>query len=96
VHAFQGHALYILKRHAEAVTPLRESIRRGPQVLLGQVWLAATLTRLGQRIEAREIVARVLQRAPAMTLARWPAPSLYRNPKDSEHLIEALREAGFS
>jgi hypothetical protein len=60
------------------------------------VWLAATLIRLGQRIEAREVVAQVLQRAPEMTLARWPAPCLYRNPQDSEHVIEALREAGFS
>jgi adenylate cyclase len=96
VHAYQGHALYMLKRYTEAVTPLRESIRRGPQVLLGHVWLAATLIRLGQRTEAREIVAKVLKRAPNMTLARWRAPTLYRNPQDSEHMIEALREAGFS
>jgi adenylate cyclase len=95
VHAFQGHALYVLKRYAEAVTPLQECIRRGPQVLLGHVWLAATLVRLGQRIEARRIVAQVLQRAPGMTLTRWPAPRLYRQPQDSTHMMEALRDAGF-
>jgi adenylate cyclase len=94
VHAFRGHALYMLKRYAEAVAPLRESIRRGPQVLLGHVWLAATLVRLGERTEAREIIAEVLKRAPKMA-ARWRAPTLYRNPQDSAHLIEALREAGF-
>jgi hypothetical protein len=37
--------------YAEAITPLRESTRRGPQVLLGHVWLAAALVRLGQRTE---------------------------------------------
>jgi len=95
VHAHQGHALYTLRRYVEAVTPLRESIRRGPQVLLGHVWLAATLIRLGQRAEAREIIAEVLNRAPNM-VTRWTAPALYRNPQDSEHMIEALREAGFS
>jgi predicted Zn-dependent protease len=85
----------MLKRYPEAVTPLRECIRRGPQVLVGHVWLAATLVRLGQRTEAKEIIVEVLKRAPKMS-TRWHAPSLYRNPQDSEHMIEALREAGFS
>jgi hypothetical protein len=67
----------------------------GPHVVLGHVWLAAALVRLGQPAEAREIIAEVLQRAPRMA-ARWRAPWLYRNPQDSEHMIEALREAGFS
>jgi len=96
LHAFQGHALYMLKRYQKAVTPLRECIRRGPQVLLGHVWLAATLIRLGQRMEARAIIAEVLKRAPqmTMTLGRWRAPWLYRDPQDAEHMIEALQEAG--
>ena len=55
VHATQGHALYTLKRYAEAVGPLRESIRRGPHVLLGHLWLAATLVRIGQPAEARDL-----------------------------------------
>jgi adenylate cyclase len=95
VHGFRGHALYMLKRYAEAVTPLRECIRRGPQVLVGHVWLAATLARLGQRTEAREIIAEVLKQAPKMA-TRWGAPTLYRNPQDCEHMREGLREAGFS
>ena len=93
-HAFQGHALYMLRRYREALTPLRECIRRGPDVLLGHVWLAATLIRLGESTEAKQIMAGVLRRAPLMTLARWRAPTLYRNSQDSIHMIEALREAG--
>ena len=42
-HAFHGHALYMLGRYEEALAPLRECIRRGPHVVLGHVWLAATL-----------------------------------------------------
>jgi adenylate cyclase len=94
MHAFQGHALYMLKRYEEALTPLRECIRRGPQVLLGHVWLAATLVRLGQHAEARSIIAEVLRRAPNMTLDRWQAPSLYRDPQDARHMTEALHAAG--
>ena len=96
VHATQGHALYTLKRYAEAVGPLRESIRRGPHVLLGHLWLAATLVRIGQPAEARDLIAEVLRRAPRMTQARWRAPSLYRNPEDAAHMADALREAGFA
>jgi adenylate cyclase len=96
LHAFQGHALYMLKRYRDAVAPLRECIRRGPQVVLGHVWLAATLVRLGEPSEARALVAEVLRHAPmmAMSFKRWRAPWLYRDPDDAEHMIAALREAG--
>jgi adenylate cyclase len=96
VHALRGHAFYMLKRYAEAVASLRECIRRGPQVIVGSLWLAATLVRLGQRAEAREIIAEVLNRAPHLTQARWRAPSLYRDPEDAAHMADALREAGLA
>jgi adenylate cyclase len=95
VYAHQGHALYALRRYAEAVTPLRECIRRGPQMLVGHVWLAATLARLGQRTEARALIAEVLKRAPQMKV-RWRAPSLYRSLDDAAHMTDALRDAGFA
>jgi len=63
-------------------------------MLLGQVWLAATLLRLGERAEASELIAEVLKQAPQMTQARWRAPSLYRHPQDAAHMADALREAG--
>ncbi len=63
---------------------------------MGHLWLAAALIRLGERTEARALVAKVLRWAPQMSLAlkRWPAPWLYRDPQDADHMIEALREAG--
>ena len=94
LHAIQGHALYMLKRYSEAVTPLCECIRRGPHVLLGQLWLAATLVRLGQTGEAAEIATVVLRRLPHLSLNAWPALSVYRNAQDAEHVLEALRMAG--
>ncbi|CAN7436373.1 winged helix-turn-helix domain-containing tetratricopeptide repeat protein [Bosea sp. LjRoot237] len=94
MYAFQGHALYALKRYEEAVMPLRECIRRAPQVLLAHVWIAATLVRLGQYAEAKAIAAKILERSPNMSVRHWPALALYRNPEDAEHMIEALRDAG--
>ena len=94
-HAFHGHALYMLGRYEEALAPLRECIRRGPHVVLGHVWLAATLVRLGQIAEAKSTIADVMRRAPLMTLDRWPAPRLYLNQRDSDEMVAALRSAGF-
>ena len=96
LHAIQGHAFYMLERYAEALAALRECISRGPQNLLGQVWLAATLVRLGQRSEARAIIADVLKRLPALTIKRWPMFSLYRSPQDADRMTQALRAAGFA
>lgn len=96
VHAVHGHALYMLRRHTDAVAPLTECIRRGPQVILGQIWLAATLVRLNQPEAARTHAMEVRARAPQFTIKRWPALSLYHNGNDADHMIDALRQAGFT
>lgn len=95
MYAFKGHALYMLQRYAEAVDPLRESLRRAPQVWLAHVWLAATYIRLGRRDEARAIAKDVLDRSPNMAVGKWPALALYKRMADADHMIAALREAGF-
>lgn len=95
MYAFKGHALYMLRRYAEAVEPLLESIRRAPRVWLAHVWLTATYIRLGRRDEARAIAADVLARSPNMSADKWPALALYKRAVDADHMIEALREAGF-
>jgi Tfp pilus assembly protein PilF len=57
--------------------------------------LAATLVRLGQLAQAKEVIADVLAKVPSLTLARWPLSSAYRNQRDADHLFDALRQAGF-
>src|SRR5262249_25852883 len=94
LHAIQGLALYMLGRYSDALAPLRECIGRGRHVP-GQVFLAATLVRLGQIEQAKAVAAEVLGMLPNLTLARWPISAAYRNPRDADHLFEALRRAGF-
>jgi tetratricopeptide (TPR) repeat protein len=95
VHAIQGHSLYLLRRYEDAIAPLTECIRRGPQGVLGHVWLAAALVRLGKAAEARALTAELRARLPHLTLACWRIFSLYRNPADTAHMIEALHGAGW-
>lgn len=94
VHAFQGHAKFILGLYGEAAELLRESMDRAPQVLLSHVWLAAALIRADKVDEARSLVANVRKIAPRMTLDRWHGPRLYADPEQSENMINALRQAG--
>lgn len=94
VHAIQGHAFYVLRRYQDAVAPLTECIRRGPHGVLGHVWLAATRVRLGQRDEARALMTELLTRIPHLSLDRWRIFSLYRDPADTAHMVDALNEAG--
>jgi adenylate cyclase len=94
IHAIQSHALYMLRRYREAITPLSECIRRAPAVLLGRFWLAATLVRLGEAEKAKVVAAELLRHRP--TITHWLPLAPYRNPQDAEHVNEALREAGIS
>lgn len=94
LHAVRGYALYMLERYAEALSSLRECMRRGRH-LPGQLFLAAALVRLGQLAQAKEVIADVLAKVPNLTRARWPLSSAYRNRSDADHLFDALREAAF-
>lgn len=51
--------------------------------------------RLEQRTEARALTAEVLKQSPHLTLGSWPMFAVYRQRQDADHMIEALREAGF-
>jgi adenylate cyclase len=94
VHAFQGHAKFMLGEYEEAADLLRQSMDRAPHVLLSHVWLAAALVRAGKPDEAKSFIVHVRKAAPRMTLDRWHGPRLYADPKQSENMINALREAG--
>jgi adenylate cyclase len=94
LHAIHGHALYMLKQYTEAVKPLRECIQRGPNVILGQLWLTATLVRLGKVAEASTIAADILRKVPRLKIDAWPALSVYTDPRDAEHVAEPLRRVG--
>ncbi len=38
----------------------------------------------------------LVKRLPKLSIARWPMTSVFRNDRDSEHYVGALREAGLS
>jgi adenylate cyclase len=89
-----GFANYMLKRHAEAVRFLRETALRRPNVQWPHLWLAAAYAQLEQLEEARAEAAEVLRINPGFTIESPKRFVAFKDPKDTEHLIDGLRKAG--
>jgi adenylate cyclase len=92
--AFMGNAYYMLRRYAEAVPPLRECATRMPNLRISHLWLAAAHAQMGQLAEARAEAAEVLRIEPNFAIDRWKCTAVYKDPRDTEHLLDGLRKAG--
>ena len=91
---FMANACYMLKRYQEAVPLLREYGSRAPNVQIIHIWLAATYAQLGQIAEAKAEAEELLRMNPRFTIATWKVTAVYKNPQDTEHLLDVLRKAG--
>jgi adenylate cyclase len=92
--AYTGNACYMLGRYEEAVTPLRDSARRMPDLRITQLWLAATYAQLDRLGEARAAADEVRRIEPDFTIERWKLTAVYKRPEDSERLFDGIRKAG--
>jgi adenylate cyclase len=89
-----GFACYMLKRYAEALPHLRESVSRAPNMRFAHSLLAATYARLGQPDNAKAAADEVLRIDPSYTIDWSPLAATFRRPEDTEHLRGGLRDAG--
>jgi hypothetical protein len=49
---------------------------------------------MGQLAEAKAEAAEVLRIEPDFAIDRWKCTAVYKDPKDTEHLLVGLRKAG--
>jgi adenylate cyclase len=92
--AVWGLACYMLGRYAEALSHLRESISRAPNMRAARVWLTATYGQLGEAENARTEAAEVLRIDSSYTITGTPPVTALKRPEDIEHISEGLRKAG--
>ncbi len=92
--AYIGNACYMLGRYEEAITPLRESAWRMPDLRITHLWLAAAYAQLGRLDEARAAADEVLRIEPDFAIERWKRTAVYKRPEDSERLFDGIRKAG--
>ena len=91
---FMGMANYMLKRYLEALRWLRECALRLPNMQLPHLWLACAYAQLGQIEEAAREAAEVLRINPGFTIEGYGRILPYKDPKDVEHRLDAMRKAG--
>lgn len=85
-----GMAFYMLRRCAEAIVPLRETVLRAPGFMQGHLWLAAAYAQMGRFDEAQAEAAQAIGILPSYTI---PTVLPFKERADAEHLLDGLRKA---
>src|SRR5262249_7006958 len=88
-----GLANYMLKRYRDAMHWCREGISRQPRLQWPHVTLACAYAQSGQLEEARGEAAEVLRINPSFTIEGIKRLLVYKDPKDTEHILDGLRKA---
>ena len=90
-----GLSYYLLKQYSKALSALRESATRAPNLRGAHVLLAAAYAQLGQLEEARAEAAEVLRLEPQYTIEGTQKPLFgFRLAAHTDHLSDGLRKAG--
>lgn len=80
--------------YAESIRIAEEAVGTLPDHLLLRLQLAAALVQAGRSDEARAHAAHALRIDPAFSLDRYRATLYYRDGREVERVIDALRSAG--
>lgn len=92
-----GHAHYMLKEYAQAISLLCDCVSRSPKTRGGRLTLIATYAQMGKVEEARAAVAELMRIEPDYTIgATSRAMVTFKNPDDDQHFFEGLRKAGLA
>jgi adenylate cyclase len=91
---FMGFACFTAGRYEESIVAWKQVLDRFGPLLLREAFLTAAYTELGRDDEAKEMAQQLLERHPNFSLSSWNYARTYKNPEDTERLLNALRKAG--
>ena len=91
---FLGFALFTAGRYEESMATWKEAIIHYGPMVLRQAFLAASYSELSREEEARAVAQKLLEANPKFSLPSWQLARTYKNPRDTERLLNALRKAG--
>ena len=89
-----GDCYRMLSRYEEAISEYRKAIKLGPDDVFAHAGAAAVYALWDREKEARAEAAEVLRIDPKFSLESFSKGLLYKNPKDLELRINAMRKAG--
>ncbi len=90
-----GNAQYYLRQYDNALATFEEAIERGHSPVLTHVNLAAIYAEMDRIADARAHAAKVFEFLPDASLEGTRQAARFKNPADTERLVDALRKAGF-
>jgi Flp pilus assembly protein TadD len=91
-----GASLFLAREYAAAAAHLRALALRFPRYSAANRWLVLALGKLREVDEARTVIDRLAEIAPnSLANAAASRPPWLRQ-EDHDHVLEALREAGWS
>jgi adenylate cyclase len=89
-----GDCYRMVSRYEEAISEYKKAIKLSPDDVFSHAGAAAVYALWGREKEARAEAAEVLRIDPKFSLKSFSKGQLYKNPKDLERKIDALRKAG--
>jgi adenylate cyclase len=92
--AYLGSCYRMTGRYEEAISEYKKVIKRSSDSVFAHLGAAATYSLWEHEKEAQAEVAEVLRIDPKFSLETFRKGQLYKNPKEVERLIDALRKAG--
>ncbi len=89
-----GHAYRCAGQFEEAVSATKKALQRSPDNFFMHVNLTAVYSQMGQEKEARAEAAEVLRLNPKFSVDYHSKQNSYKDEKQTENLVNALRKAG--
>ncbi len=91
---FMGFASFTAGRYEESIEAMKKALDRFGPFILREAFLTAAYSELGRDDEAKAMARQLLKRHPKFSLSSWTYAHTYKNPEDTERLLNALRKAG--
>jgi TolB-like protein/class 3 adenylate cyclase len=91
---FMGMACFTAGRYEESIEAWKQVLDRFGPLELREGFLSAAYSELGREDEAKAMARQLLKRHPKFSVSSWKYARTYKNPEDTERLLNALRKAG--
>ena len=89
-----GFACFTAGLYEESIVVWKKAIDHFGPMVIRQAFIAASYSELGREEEARAMAQQLSEANPKFSLSSWELARTYKNPKDTERLLNALRKAG--
>jgi tetratricopeptide (TPR) repeat protein len=91
---FMGFACFTAGMYEESIEAMKKAIDRYGPFILREAFLTASYSELGREDEAKAMARELLKRHPKFSVKTWKYARVYKNPEDTQRLLDALRRAG--